>query len=112
MSYYLKTEYQCNEDDFVQNGDFLNELTVTITLCEYRNLIEERTRHEMTIDKLEKELKDARESFKNLMSIFMVKSPNVINKICDAFSELFPQSKNETQEGESNEQIPKQENND
>lgn len=109
MSNYLKTDYQYNEDDFVQNGDFLNELTVTITMCEYRNLIREQAQNEKRIEILEEELKKTRESCKTFMQLFMVKSPNVINKICDAFSELFPQSKNETQEGESNEQIRKQE---
>lgn len=109
MSNYLKTDYQCNEDDFVQNGDFLNELTVTITLCEYRNLIREQTQNEKRIEILEEELKKTKESASTLMKLFMIKSPETMNKICDLFNGIFP---NATEEGEENEQIPKQENND
>lgn len=106
MSIYLKTDYQCNDDDFVQNGDFLNELTVTITLCEYRNLIREQAQNEKRIEILEEELKKTRESAKTFMQLFMFKSPETINKICDLVNGIF---QNETQEGESNEQIRKQE---
>ena len=35
----LKTDYGWNEDDYVQADEKMSELTVTITLCEYRNLI-------------------------------------------------------------------------
>lgn len=51
----LKTEYNYSEDDFVQRGEGLDELTVTITLCEYRNLIAEQTRLDMTVDRLQEE---------------------------------------------------------
>ena len=34
----LKTDYaNFNEDDFVESSGEMKELTVTITLCEYRN---------------------------------------------------------------------------
>lgn len=44
-----------NEDDFVQHVDALDELTVTITLCEYRNLISENTRLDMTLGRVQEE---------------------------------------------------------
>ena len=51
-----KTEFTTyNEDDFVQRGDSLDELTVTITLCEYRNLIKELAQSDMTIEWLREE---------------------------------------------------------
>ena len=53
-----KTEcgaYTYNEDDFVQRGEALDELTVTITLCEYRNLISENTRLDMTLGRVQEE---------------------------------------------------------
>ena len=51
-----KTECRCyNEDDFVQREESLDELTVTITLCEYRNLISEQTRLDITVDRLQEE---------------------------------------------------------
>lgn len=51
----LKTEYNYNEDDFAERSGQLEELTVTITLCEYRNLITEQTRLDMTVDRLQEE---------------------------------------------------------
>ena len=53
-----KTElgnYSYNEDDFVQRGEALDELTVTITLCEYRDLISENTRLDMTLVRVQEE---------------------------------------------------------
>lgn len=86
----LKTEYGYNEDDFVQSGESLNELTVTITLCEYRNLIREQTRSAERIDFLEEELKKAKEAGKTFMQLFMIRSPETINKICELYNEFFP----------------------
>jgi hypothetical protein len=44
-----------DKDNFVQIGDQLEELTVTITLGEYRNLLLNVARAELTIDQLYKE---------------------------------------------------------
>lgn len=57
----LKTELPYNEDDFVQRGSYLDELSVTITLCEYRNLIRESARNEKEIEKLQEENERLRE---------------------------------------------------
>ena len=105
----LKTEYQYNEDDFVQRGESLNELTVTITLCEYRNLIREQTRSAERIDFLEEKLKETKEMGKTFMQLFMLKSPETINKLCDLYNEFFP---NKTEEGEEDEQMSNEGNND
>lgn len=51
----LKTDYNYNEDDYAERSGQLDELTVTITLCEYRNLISEQTRLDMTVDRLQEE---------------------------------------------------------
>ena len=51
----LKTDCRYNEDDYVERSGQLDELTVTITLCEYRNLITEQTRLDMTVDRLQEE---------------------------------------------------------
>lgn len=53
----LKTEYSYNEDDFVQNTNGMQELTVTITLCEYRNLVSEIERQDILIERLQEENK-------------------------------------------------------
>ena len=105
----LKTEYSYNEDDFVQNGESMNELTVTITLAEYRNLIREQSRNEKQIEFLEEQLKKSAETAKTFMQLFLIKSPETINQICDFFNEIFSK---ESKEGENDEQISKQENDD
>lgn len=54
-----KTEHgNYNADDFIEIDGQLKELTVTITLCEYRNLITERTRQERELDGAYTLLKD------------------------------------------------------
>lgn len=100
MSNYLKTDYEYNEDDFVQKDGFMNELTVTITLAEYRYLIREQTRSAKQIECLEEEIKKAKESAKTFMQLFMVKSPETLNKICDVFNSIFPNNETETEEGD------------
>lgn len=52
-----KTEYAgCfNEDDFTQRGGALEELTVTITLCEYRNIVRDLARSELQIERMQDE---------------------------------------------------------
>lgn len=102
MSNYLKTDCECNEDDFVQKDGFMNELTVTITLAEYRYLIREQTRSAKQIECLEEELKKAKESAKTFMQLFMIKAPETINKLCDMFSDIFSNNKTETEEGDEN----------
>lgn len=96
----LKTEYDYNEDDFVQNGDALKELTVTITLAEYRGLIREQTRSAEQIEHLEEELKKVKEGYTMAMQLVMLKSPETVNKVCDLYNEIFP---NKTEEGEKGE---------
>lgn len=96
----LKTVHGYNEDDFVQNGDSLNELTVTITLAEYRSLIREQTRSAERIECLEEQLKNTKESAKTFMQLFMIKSPETLDKICDVLKEIFPSNKTEAEEGE------------
>lgn len=68
-----------NEDDFVQRGSILDELTVTITLCEYRNLIREIADYEHEIDRLTEE-KKALEKKVNSMSDCL-QNPGVIREV-------------------------------
>ncbi len=93
----LKTDYDYNEDDFIQRGESLKELTVTITLCEYRNLIREQTRSAERIKQLEEELKKVKEGGKTIFQLLMLKSPEMLNKFTDLLNEIFP---SKTGEGE------------
>lgn len=61
-----KTKYDYNEDNFVQVGEQLNELTVTITLEEYRNLIKEQGYSDNAIEKLQTENEGLKEHIRVL----------------------------------------------
>lgn len=50
-----KTDLLINDYDFVEKAGELNEITVTITLAEYRALIEDKCYNEKAIDELQKE---------------------------------------------------------
>lgn len=96
---YKTTSGIYNEDDFVQNESGMQELTVTITLCEYRNLIRELQRQDVIIEELKTRMKNAQEYSKTLFQMLMVKSPEVINKAIDIIKELFPQTETKSNEG-------------
>ena len=69
----LKSEhpYSCDYD-FVQQGEAMNELTVTITLAEYRDLIEDQTRMSLEIDRLKAEKKELEDKAKSLSEALAV----------------------------------------
>lgn len=97
-----KTDCIYNEDDFVQQGETMNELTVTITLCEYRNLLQEIVRQDLTIDTKNEEIETLKEENKKLKDCIAVcKMPEWIQKISRAFSE---ESDDETELNEEDSQ--------
>ncbi len=63
----MKTaEYTYNEDNFVEENESLRELTVTITLGEYRNLIVDQISNEKKIESLHNERVDLNEQISTL----------------------------------------------
>ena len=83
----VKTDYSYNEDDFVQHGESLDELTVTITLCEYRNLISEQTRLDMTVDRLQEEKAELEKKLKAASEALAVcKMPEWVKSIGNALA--------------------------
>ena len=69
----LKSEHPYSSDyDFVQQGEAMNELTVTITLAEYRDLIEDQTRMSLEIDRLKAEKKELEDKAKSLSEALAV----------------------------------------
>ena len=74
----LKTDYSYCEDDFVQNAEALSELTVTITLCEYRNLIREQARSEATIDALNDKVSEQKKSIESLWAL--IRDPDTFRR--------------------------------
>ena len=88
-----KTEFSWNEDDFVQQGDTLNELTVTITLTEYRNLIEDRTRADINIAQLQEEKETLKKQLSDLVqAILSGKIYEYARTISDFFMHLSLES--------------------
>lgn len=77
----LKTEYNFNEDDFIQTGDDLKELTVTITLCEYRNLLTQAVYDEKSIEKLQEENEHYRTTIKAYSEILLEKNPDIADML-------------------------------
>ena len=77
----LKTEYSYNEDDFVQNRDGMQELTVTISLCEYRNLVKDITYQDATIEKLEQENEKLKKEQKAYQDYITINHPEFIEKL-------------------------------
>ena len=77
----LKTEYSYNEDDFIQNANGMQELTVTVTLCEYRNLVEERAYSEKAIDKLQEENKNLKKQNETYQKFIIANHPEIIEKL-------------------------------
>lgn len=53
MSSYLKTGGFYEQDDFVEESGQLRELTVTITLSEYRELVSSSVRQQDYIDQID-----------------------------------------------------------
>lgn len=85
----LKTETFYNEDDFIQQNESLNELTVTITLCEYRNLISEREYNEKEIEELKEENEILRKKVEKLSQLYISKNPEVFEKYIMTIKDCF-----------------------
>lgn len=92
----IKTEYSYNEDDFVERNGQLEELTVTITLGEYRGLTQDVERLEAKIYSLNErikelgnEKKDLEERNSFLSKMFLEQHPDYTEMFTDAVEKLF-----------------------
>lgn len=78
----LKTETSFyNEDDFVQREGQLRELTVKITLAEYRNLVRECMRMEIENEAKDNKIEELEGEVKNLGRMLLDKCPDVVESI-------------------------------
>lgn len=77
-----------SEFDYVESGESCHELTVTITLCEYRELTEQRVRHTMEIERLKEERDKFEKQAQEYGKMLITKHPEIIGKITDAVSEF------------------------
>lgn len=77
-----KTEYSYNEDDFIEVDGQMKELTVTITLCEYRNLIQENAQCFRTIDSLNEEIGNLKKQVEATRKALLSNVPEMSEKNC------------------------------
>lgn len=91
----LKTSCGYNEDDFVEVDKDLKELTVTITLCEYRSLIREQAQAAKEIELLQDKLKKAQESGNAMLEVLLRKSPAAVKKIAELYDCFFSNGEKE-----------------
>lgn len=97
----LKTEFNCfNFEDFVQKEGQLHELTVTITLYEYRNLISEAVRSEEIINRLQEEKNRLTKQNEALKKLVIKYNPDFIRSVNETIRALFDDDAEEESEVE------------
>ena len=97
----IKTEFNCfNFEDFVQKDGQLHELTVTITLFEYRNLISDLIRNEETINRLHEENKKLAGQNEALTKLVIKHNPDFIRSVNENIRALFDDNAEEESEVE------------
>lgn len=80
MSSCLKTDGLYEQDDFVEESGQLRELTVTITLSEYRRLILSSVRQRDYIDQID----DLKEGMDFLCQLVLEAKPDLAPYVIDA----------------------------
>lgn len=102
----LKTDYVCYPDeDFIEKNGKIRELKVTITLAEYRKLIQDVAALEIKNEALMEENKKLKETNKNLSNALMVcNGGKLLKGISTAFSDVFKPDGEENEDGEETEE--------
>ena len=100
---YLKSECAgANDDNFVQDGEMMKELTVTITLEEYRNLVTEKTRNEDYIERLQQKLDKAEYQAKVMTDMVMFDHPEFFGDVVQSVTKFLAKMSGTASEEESN----------
>lgn len=85
-----------NEDNFVERDGKLQELTVEITLEEYRNLLTERVYNEKQIEALQEKNKHLEESLEVITEMIYENAPQLKGKISSLFETVVQLMKGES----------------
>ena len=88
----LKYDYNygaANEDDFVQNDNKMFELTVRITLHEYRTLVSKKEYLESENRQLKEEILKLQKSNESLSKIIYASNPKAAEKIFEGINSLL-----------------------
>lgn len=88
MSSYLKTGGFYEQDDFVEENGQLRELTVTITLSEYRELVASSIRQQDYIDQIDA----LKEGMDFLCQLVLELDPEFAHNVRDAGKKGVPPS--------------------
>ena len=99
----LKYDMPCvNDDNFVQHGEQIDELTVTITLSEYRALVEDNALLRRDVPKLIEEKEVLERELKATLEALADAAPELIRNIGKALANFgeYSEEKEENEEGE------------
>ena len=80
---YLKTDSICNEYDFIEENGQMKELTVTITLEEYRYLVSEISTADKTVNSYQKEIERLLKENENYKALLLAKFPDIKSKMIE-----------------------------
>lgn len=86
------------EDDYVERGGSCEELTVTITLREYRGLIEEKVKQAAEIERLTAECDKFEKQAQEYAKALFAKCPDVMRNITQAVREILGTDSDEDNE--------------
>ena len=92
---------RADEDDFVQHGETMDELTVTITLSEYRALVEDNALLRRDVPKLIEEKEALERDLKAAHEALADAAPELIRNIGKALANFGEYS----EEKEENEEV-------
>ena len=95
----LKTSYGYNENDFVEKDGTLQELTVTITLSEYRDLIVTKEALSADIETFRKKVNELTEQNKNLsQAVIACNGGKLFKDIGKSIGNAFAPNEQETED--------------
>lgn len=95
-----KTSYGYNEDNFVEENGELKELTVTITLCEYRNLLIECERLVAQNQDLSSQLSALKEQAELMRDMIIYDHPEFYGDMVDAVEKFLAKMKETANEND------------